>query len=157
MLVKENSSTKVIEDKMGFKFKDLVLIGKFESLYMSKIFYKDDKNTFIFFLCDPNEICVIKKITNMQKEYNETMLSIRINEKNYYYKTKEVLLIDENFEDELQYYYTFLRYGDEDKKEVFSLPESIELEDEENVIIELLNSFFDENFLDKKKVNHANL
>ena len=144
MLVKENSSTKVIEDKMGFKFKDLMLIGKFESLYMTKIFYKDDKNTFIFFLCDPNEICVIKKITNMQKEYNETMLSIRINEKNYYYKTKEVLLIDDNFEDELQYYYTFLRYGDEDKKEVFSLPESIELEDEENVIMVLTDSFFDE-------------
>ena len=144
MLVKKNSSTKVIEDKMGFKFKDLMLIGKFESLYMTKIFYKDDKNTFMFFLCDPNEICVIKKITNMQKEYNETMLSIRINEKNYYYKTKEVLLIDENFEDELQYYYTFLCYGDEDKKEVFSLPESIELEDEENVIIVLTDSFFDE-------------
>ena len=144
MLVKENSSTKVIEDKMGFKFKDLVLIGKVESLYMSKIFYKDDKNTFMFFLCDPNEICVIKKITNMQKEYNETMLSIRINEKNYYYKTKEVLLRDDNFEDELQYYYTFLRYGDEDKKEVFSLPESIELEDEENVIMVLTDSFFDE-------------
>ena len=144
MLVKENSSTKVIEDKMGFKFKDLMLIGKVESLYMTKIFYKDDKNTFIFFLCDPNEICVIKKITNMQKEYNETMLSIKINEKNYYYKTKEVLLIDDNFEDELQYYYTFLRYGDEDKKEVFSLPESIELEDEENVIMVLTDSFFDE-------------
>ena len=144
MLVKENSSTKIIEDKMGFKFKDLILIGKVESLYMTRIFYKDDKNTFIFFLCDPNEICVIKKITNLQKEYNETMLSIRIDEKNYYYKTKEVLLIDENLEDELQYYYTLLRYGDEDKKEVFSLPESIELEDEENVIIVLTDSFFDE-------------
>ena len=144
MLVKENSSTKVIEDKMGFKFKDLMLIGKVESLYMTKIFYKDDKNTFIFFLCDPNEICVIKKITNMQKEYNETMLSIRINEKNYYYKTKEVLLIDDNFEDELQYCYTFLCYGNEDKKEIFSLPESIELEDEENVIMVLTDSFFDE-------------
>ena len=144
MLVKENSVTKIIEDKMGFKFKDLILIGKIEDSYMTKIFYKDNKNTFIFFLCDPNEICIIKKITNMQKEYNETMLSIRINEKNYYYKTKEVLLIDDNFEDELQYYYTFLRYGDEDKKEVFSLPESIELEDEENVIMVLTDSFFDE-------------
>ena len=144
MLVKENSVIKIIEDKMGFKFKDLILIGKIEDSYMTKIFYKDDKNTFIFFLCDPNEICVIKKITNMQKEYNETMLSIRINEKNYYYKTKEVLLIDDNFEDELQYYYTFLHYGDKDKKEVFSLPESIELEDEENVIMVLTDSFFDE-------------
>ena len=144
MLVKENSVTKIIEDKMGFKFKDLILIGKIEDSYMTKIFYKDNKNTFIFFLCDPNEICVIKKIKNMQKEYNETMLSIRINEKNYYYKTKEVLLINDNFEDELQYYYTFLCYGDEDKKEVFSLPESIELEDEENVIMVLTDSFFDE-------------
>lgn len=144
MLIKENSSTKIIEDKMGFKFKDLILIGKVESLYMTRIFYKDDKNTFIFFLYDPNEICVIKKITNLQKEYNETMLSIRIDKKNYYYKTKEVLLIDENLEDEMQYYYTFLRYGDEDKKEVFSLPESIELEDEENVIMVLTDSFFDE-------------
>ena len=144
MLVKENSSTKVIEDKMGFKFKDLMLIGKVESLYMTKIFYKDDKNTFMFFLYDPNEICIIKKIKNIQKEYNETMLSIKINEKNYYYKTKEVLLINESSEDELQYYYTFLCYGDEDKKEVFSLPESIELEDEENVIMVLTDSFFDE-------------
>ena len=53
-------------------------------------------------------------------------------------------MIDENLEDELQYYYTFLRYGDEDKKEVFSLSEPIELEDEENVIMVLTDSFFDE-------------
>ena len=73
------------------------------------------------------------------------MMNVKINGKNYYYyKTKEVLLIDDNFEDELQYYYTFLCYGDEDKKEVFSLPESIELEDEENVIMVLTDSFFDE-------------
>ena len=144
MLVKENSVTKIIEDKMGFKFKDLILIGKIEDSYMTKIFYKDDKNTFIFFLCDPNEICIIKKITNMQKEYDKSMMRLEINGKNYYYKTKEVLLIDDNLEDELQYYYTFLYYGDEDKKEVFSLPESIELEDEENVIMVLTDSFFDE-------------
>ena len=144
MLVKENSSTKVIEDKMGFKFKDLVLIGKFESLYMSKIFYKDDKNTFMFFLCDPNEICVIRKIANMQEEYNKSMMSLKINGKNYYYyKTKEVLLIDDNFEDELQYYYTFLCYGN-NENENFVLSEPLELENEEIVIIELLNSFFDE-------------
>ena len=144
MLVKENSVTKIIENEMGFKFKDLILIGKIEDSYMNRIFYKDNNNTFIFFIRYSREICVIKKITNLQKEYNETMLSIRIDEKNYYYKTKEVLLIDENLEDELQYYYTFLRYGDEDKKEVFSLPESIELEDEENVIMVLTDSFFDE-------------
>ena len=156
MLVKENSSTKVIEDKMGFKFKDLMLIGKFESLYMSKIFYKDDKNTFIFFLCDPNEICVIKKITNMQKEYDKSKMCLEINGKNYYYRTRKVLLIDEVFENKLEYSYTFLCH-ENDTNENFVLPEPLELENEEIVIIELLNSFFDENFLDKKKVNHANL
>ena len=145
MLVKENSVTKIIEDKMGFKFKDLILIGKIEDSYMNRIFYKDNNNMFIFFIRYSREICVIRKITNMQEEYDKSMMSLKINGKNYYYyNTKEVLLIDDNFEDELQYYYTFLRYGDEDKKEVFSLPESIELEDEENVIIVLTDSFFDE-------------
>ena len=145
MLVKENSVTKIIENEMGFKFKDLILIGKIEDSYMNRIFYKDNNNMFMFFIRYSREICVIRKIANMQEEYNKSMMSLKINGKNYYYyKTKEVLLIDDNFEDELQYYYTFLRYGDEDKKEVFSLPESIELEDEENVIMVLLGSFFDE-------------
>ena len=145
MLVKENSVTKIIEDKMGFKFKDLILIGKIEDSYMNRIFYKDNNNTFIFFIRYSREICVIRKITNMQEEYDKSMMSLKINGKNYYYyNTKEVLLIDDNFEDELQYCYTFLCYGNEDKKEIFSLPESIELEDEENVIMVLTDSFFDE-------------
>ena len=145
MLVKENSVTKIIEDKMGFKFKDLILIGKIEDSYMNRIFYKDNNNMFIFFIRYSREICVIRKITNMQEEYDKSMMNLKINGKNYYYyNTKEVLLIDDNFEDELQYYYTFLRYGDKDKKEVFSLPESIELKDEENVIMVLTDSFFDE-------------
>ena len=157
MLVKENSVIKIIENEMGFKFKDLILIGKIEDSYMNKIFYKDNNNTFIFFIRYSREICVIRKITNMQEEYDKSMMSLKINGKNYYYyNTKEVLLIDDNFEDELQYYYTFLCYGN-NENENFVLSEPLELENEEIVIIELLNSFFDENFLDKKKVNHANL
>ena len=157
MLVKENSVTKIIEDKMGFKFKDLILIGKIEDSYMNRIFYKDNNNMFMFFIRYSREICVIRKITNMQEEYDKSMMSLKINGKNYYYyNTKEVLLIDDNFEDELQYYYTFLCYGN-NENENFVLSEPLELENEEIVIIELLNSFFDENFLDKKKVNHANL
>ena len=144
MLVKENSVTKIIEDKMGFKFKDLILIGKFEDSYMNRIFYKDNNNMFMFFIRYSREICVIRKITNMQEEYDKSMMSLKINGKNYYYyKTKEVLLIDDNFEDELQYYYTFLCYGN-NENENFVLSEPLELENEEIVIIELLNSFFDE-------------
>ena len=156
MLVKENLITKIIEDKMGFKFKDLILIGKIEDSYMNKIFYKDNNNTFIFFIRYSREICVIRKITNLREEYNKSMMSLKINGKNYYYKTKKVLLIDEVFENKLEYSYSFLCH-DNDTNENFVLPEPLELENEEIVIIELLNSFFDENFLDKKKVNHANL
>ena len=144
MLVKENSVTKIIEDKMGFKFKDLILIGKIEDSYMNRIFYKDNNNMFMFFIRFSREICIIRKITNMQEEYDKSMMSLKINGKNYYYyKTKEVLLIDDNFEDELQYYYTFLCYGN-NENENFVLSEPLELENEEIVIIELLNSFFDE-------------
>ena len=156
MLVKENSFTKIIEDKMGFKFKDLILIGKIEDSYMNRIFYKDNNNMFIFFIRYSREICVIRKITNMQKEYNKSMMCLEINGKNYYYRTKKVLLIDEVFENKLEYSYNFLCH-ENDTNENFVLSEPLELENEEIVIIELLNSFFDESFLDKKKVNHANL
>ena len=105
---------------------------------------KDNNNMFMFFIRYSREICVIRKITNMQEEYDKSMMSLKINGKNYYYyKTKEVLLIDDNFEDELQYYYTFLCYGN-NENENFVLSEPLELENEEIVIIELLNSFFDE-------------
>ena len=156
MLVKENSVTKIIEDKMGFKFKDLILIGKIEDLYMNRIFYKDNNNMFIFFIRYSREICVIRKITNMQKEYNKSMMCLEINGKNYYYRTKKVLLIDEVFENKLEYSYNFLCH-ENDTNENFVLSEPLELENEEIVIIELLNSFFDESILNKKKVNHANL
>ena len=145
MLVKENSSTKIIEEKMGFKFKDLILIGKNESIHTTRILYKDNNNIFIFFLYGSKEISAIRKTTNMKKEYDEIMVSLEINGKNYYYKTKEALLIDKNFENGLQYCYTFLYYDDEGKNENFVLSEPIELQDEESVIIALLGSFFDEN------------
>ena len=144
MLVKENSSTKIIEDKIGFKFKDLIPIGKIEGLYISKIFYKDDNNIFTFLICNSKEIFVIRKITNIQKEYNKTMVSLEINGENYYYKTKEALLIDKNFEDGFEHSYTFFNYDDEGKNENFVLSEPIELEDEESIIITLLNPFFDD-------------
>ena len=156
MLVKENSVTKIIENEMGFKFKDLMLIGKIEDSYMNKIFYKDNNSTFIFFIRYSREICVIRKITNIQKEYDKSKMCLEINGEDYYYRTRKVLLIDEVSENKLEYSYTFLCH-DNDTNENFVLPEPLELENEEIVIIELLNSFFDENFLDKKKVNHANL
>ena len=144
ILVKENSSTKIIEDKMGFKFKDLILIGKNESIYTTRILYKDDNNIFIFFLYDSKEIRAIRKTTNMKKEYDEIMVSLEINGKNYYCKTKEVLLINEVFKNESKYNYTFLYYDDEGKNENFVLSEPIELQDEESVIITLSGSFFDD-------------
>ena len=48
MLVKENSSTKIIEDKIGFKFKDLEMIGKYKIGKIDVVFYRNSKK-FLFF------------------------------------------------------------------------------------------------------------
>ena len=72
------------------KFKDLILIGKIEDSYMNRIFYKDDNNMFIFFIRYSREICVIRKITNMQKEYDKPNMRIEITGEDYYYSTKTV-------------------------------------------------------------------
>ena len=40
MLVKENSSTKIIEDKMEFTFKDLEIIGKYKIGKIDVVFYR---------------------------------------------------------------------------------------------------------------------
>ena len=46
----------------------------------------------------------------MQKEYNKSIMSLKINGKNYH-RTK-ILLIDEVFENKLEYCYTFLCHND---------------------------------------------
>ena len=48
MLVKENSSTKIIEDKMEFTFKDLEIIGKYKIGKIDVVFYRNSKK-FLFF------------------------------------------------------------------------------------------------------------
>ena len=48
MLVKENSSTKVNEDKMEFTFKDLEIIGKYKIGKIDVVFYRNSKK-FLFF------------------------------------------------------------------------------------------------------------
>ena len=51
MIIKENEITKLIEDKMGFKFEDLELVGKFNKYVNScfKIaFYKYEEDFFMF-------------------------------------------------------------------------------------------------------------
>ena len=50
MVVKENEITELIEDKMGFKFEDLELVGKFNK-YVSScfkiVFYKYEEDFFM--------------------------------------------------------------------------------------------------------------
>ena len=48
MLVKENSSTKIIEDKMEFIFKDLEIIGKYKIGKIDVVFTETQKK-FLFF------------------------------------------------------------------------------------------------------------
>ena len=74
MVVKENEITKLIEDKMGFKFEDLELVGKFNKYVNScfKIaFYKHKEDFFMFSIYKLKEITSIIKLGSLEMVNNK--------------------------------------------------------------------------------------
>ena len=100
MLIKENSSTKIIEDKMGFKFKDLDLIGyltKFSNGYLEiKIaLYKNEDSIFEFEFKVDNlkQIHSIIKIDSIDLRRGAGKISFIFNNKKYYCVASDILSI----------------------------------------------------------------
>ena len=74
MVIKENEITKLIEDKMGFKFEDLELVGKFNKYVNScfKIaFYKYKEDFFMFSIYKLKEITSIIKLGSLEMANNK--------------------------------------------------------------------------------------
>ena len=74
MIIKENEITKLIEDKMGFKFEDLELVGKFNKYVNScfKIaFYKYKEDFFMFSIYKLKEITSIIKLGSLEMVNNK--------------------------------------------------------------------------------------
>ena len=145
MLIKENSSTKIIEDKMGFKFKDLDLIGyltKFSNGYLEiKIaLYKNKDSIFEFEFNVDNlkQIHSIIKIDSIDLRRGTGKISFIFNNKKYYCTTSDVLSIS--------------AYENSYKYKLINTQNSIEflnenklmITDEEFVMLKLLDDFLNE-------------
>ena len=145
MLVKENSSTKIIEDKMGFKFKDLDPIGyltKFSNGYLEiKIaLYKNKDSIFEFEFNVDNlkQIHSIIKIDSIDLRRGTGKISFIFNNKKYYCTTSDVLSIS--------------AYENSYKYKLINTQNSIEflnenklmISDEEFVMLKLLDDFLNE-------------
>ena len=145
MLIKENSSTKIIEDKMGFKFKDLDPIGyltKFSNGYLEiKIaLYKNKDSIFEFEFNVDNlkQIHSIIKIDSIDLRRGTGKISFIFNNKKYYCTTSDVLSIS--------------AYENSYKYKLINTQNSIEflnenklmISDEEFVMLKLLDDFLNE-------------
>ena len=145
MLIKENSSTKIIEDKMGFKFEDLDLIGyltKFSNGYLEiKIaLYKNKDSIFEFEFKVDNlkQIHSIIKIDSIDLRRGTGKISFIFNNKKYYCTTSDVLSIS--------------AYENSYKYKLINTQNSIEflnenklmIADEEFVMLKLLDDFLNE-------------
>ena len=145
MLIKENSSAKIIEDKMGFKFEDLDLIGyltKFSNGYLEiKIaLYKNKDSIFEFEFNVDNlkQIHSIIKIDSIDLRRGTGKISFIFNNKKYYCTTSDVLSIS--------------AYENSYKYKLINTQNSIEflnenklmISDEEFVMLKLLDDFLNE-------------
>ena len=137
MLVKENSSTKIIEDKMGFKFKDLEIIGKYKIGKIDVVFYRNSKKIFVFQIYDSSQITTIIRIPKLTSDNVKLQYRFEINGKVYNYDEDLMLFIKFCGE---TIFYTFYEHSNFD----FYSTQKLEIADEEAVAINLLDSFFDD-------------
>ena len=153
MLVKENSSTKIIEDKMGFKFKDLDPIGyltKFSNDYLEiKIaLYKNEDSIFEFEFEVGNlkQIHSIIKIDSVDLRRGTGKISFVFNNKRYYCVVSDALLISD-YENSYRYK---LFNGDTLNSIEFLSENKLMISNEEFVMLKLLDNFLNEEELLKK-------
>ena len=147
MLIKENSSAKIVEDKMGFKFKDLDLIGyltKFSNGYIEiKIaLYKNEDSIFEFEFKVDNlkQIHSIVKIDSIDLKRGVGKISFIFNNKKYYCTASDVLLISAY---ENSYRYKLINNNTLNSIE-FLNENKLMISDEEFVMLKLLDNFLNE-------------
>ena len=140
MLVEKNSSTKIIEDKMNFKFEELELVGKCDGGINERLIYKYNDKLYFFILQDKNVINTIGEV-KLQKEYDHGLVRrFIINNTTYYFIERKVFFINQyqNYNE-----YSFFDNENKDNNYRFISKDIIKLLDEEAVVIQMVNSFLE--------------
>lgn len=145
MLVKNHEAIKTIEDKMGFKFKDLELIG-YTKMYYEFAIYKDCKNIFIFKL-NKNIVLNMICVDNIEcdKPIFYPYLTLIFGNKEYHYNYKYKIGM---YEDHDEITFDLIKNSNEEK--VFTANENLQLSDEEIITLKLGGYFLNEEELVKR-------
>ena len=147
MLIKENSSTKIIEDKMGFKFKDLELIGhgslyRYWDTFYKILLYKYEDKFLIFKIYNENNIHSIAVVTNIQKSNWHSFSSFKINNDVYDYEEEKEIFASK-YNDRVEYDFFDKNYEQCYDWKVIR-KDYLKVSDEEMVILKLTGEFLDE-------------
>ena len=147
MLVEENNIIKIIEDKMGFKFKDLdpiCYLTKYSNGYIEikSALYKNKDSIFEFEFEVGNlkQIHSITKIDSIDLRRGAGKISFNFDNKRYYYTASDILLISDCGDN---YRYKFIENNTQNSTE-FLNENKLMISNEEFVMLKLLDDFLNE-------------
>ena len=136
-----------IEDKMGFKFKDLELIGhgslyRYWDTFYKILLYKYKDKFLIFKIYNENNIHSIAVVTNIQKSNWHSFSSFKINNNVYDYEEEREIFASK-YNDRVEYDFFDKNYEQCYDWKVIR-KDYLKVSDEEMVMLKLTGEFLDE-------------
>ena len=136
-----------IEDKMGFKFKDLELIGygslyRYWDTFYKILLYKYKDKFLIFKIYNENNIHSIAVVTNIQKSNFHSFSSFKINNDVYDYEEEKEIFASK-YNDRVEYDFFDKNYEQCYDWKVIR-KDYLKITDEEMVMLKLTGEFLDE-------------
>ena len=136
-----------IEDKMGFKFKDLELIGygslyRYGDTFYKILLYKYKDKFLIFKIYNENNIHSIAVVTNIQKSNWHSFSSFKINNDVYDYEEEKEIFASK-YNDRVEYDFFDKNYEQCYDWKVIR-KDYLKITDEEMVMLKLTGEFLDE-------------
>lgn len=136
-----------IEDKMGFKFKDLELIGhgslyRYWDTFYKILLYKYEDKFLIFKIYNENNIHSIAVVTNIQKSNWHSFSSFKINNNVYDYEEEREIFASK-YNDRVEYDFFDKNYEQCYDWKVIR-KDYLKVSDEEMVMLKLTGEFLDE-------------
>ena len=147
MMIKKICKIDEIKKELDIDFDNLELVGSYKMARNNKIsaIYKNHNNFFIFKIKNSSEIYSIAKVKNVSLIDEESDKIIVFDGTFIYYDEEKILFIDK-FKDKYEYnIYEWKTYN----RINFLCNERLKLTDEEAVILNLMNDFFNKEILDK--------
>ena len=147
MMIKKICTIDKIKKELDIDVDNLELVGSYKTAKNNKInaIYKNHNNFFIFKIKNSSEIYSKKKKKNVSLTDEESDKIIVFDGTFIYYDEEKILFIDK-FKDKYEYnIYEWKTYN----RINFLCNERLKLTDEEGVILNLMDDFFNKEILDK--------